>query len=157
LFGRTTRAVLVVAAISLAAAGCGSSHSSTGMGGMDHSTGSPTTVSAARTLDVTMADTRFDLARVDVRVGETVRFVFRNQGKLVHEAVIGTAAAQDAHEKQMAAGGGDMVMHEPGAVSIDPGHTAELSYTFAQAGQLFIGCHQPGHYAAGMKMTISVA
>lgn len=37
------------------------------------------------------------------------------------------------------------------------GKEAALTRTFTEAGTLVIGCHQPGHYAAGMKATLTIA
>lgn len=52
---------------------------------------------------------------------------------------------------------GEMVMHdEPNAVSLQPGETKELTGTFTSAGELIYGCHEPGHYDAGMRGTLTV-
>ena len=37
-----------------------------------------------------------------------------------------------------------------------PGETGSLSMTFAEARSLLIGCHEPGHYEAGMRATLTV-
>ncbi len=39
-------------------------------------------------------------------------------------------------------------------VSVVPGDSATLEYTFDEAGTLVIGCHEPGHYEEGMKMEV---
>jgi uncharacterized cupredoxin-like copper-binding protein len=94
---------------------------------------------------------------VAVAAGTTVKFVFTNTGKVAHEGVIGDQAAQDAHDMEMAQTGmGGRNMHGPGEVSVDPGKTAELTYTFSHAGNFLLGCHYPGHYAAGMHIAITV-
>ena len=41
-------------------------------------------------------------------------------------------------------------------MSVEPGETAELTHTFDQPGQTLIGCHQPGHYTGGMKVTVNI-
>ena len=41
-------------------------------------------------------------------------------------------------------------------VSLRPGKTGEFTNRFDKAGTFEIGCHQPGHYDAGMKITINV-
>lgn len=47
---------------------------------------------------------------------------------------------------------GEMVMHdEPNAVSLQPGETKELTWTFTSAGELIYG-----HYDAGMRGTLTV-
>ena len=40
--------------------------------------------------------------------------------------------------------------------SQEPGETGEISHTFAESERVEIGCHQPGHYALGMKIAVSV-
>lgn len=109
-----------------------------------------------RTVEVEMRDIAFAPTTVDVRAGEKVRFVFKNTGQVTHDAFIGDAAAQDAHEREMREGHGD---HGKGsdAVSVAPGKTAQLVYTFDRPGQLVLGCHQPGHYTGGMKAAINIA
>ena len=42
------------------------------------------------------------------------------------------------------------------AVWVNPGKTAEITTTFATAGTLIIGCHEPGHYEGGMKAILTV-
>ena len=44
------------------------------------------------------------------------------------------------------------------AVAVDaPAHsTVTLVYTFDKAGTTIVGCHVPGHYAAGMRGTITI-
>jgi len=110
---------------------------------------------ADRTIDVEMRDIAYSPTSVDVRVGETVRFKFKNTGQVEHDAFIGDAAAQDAHEKQMREG------HDHGdganAVSVKPGKSASLTHTFDRPGQLVIGCHEPGHYTGGMRITVNIA
>jgi uncharacterized cupredoxin-like copper-binding protein len=109
----------------------------------------------ARTVEVEMRDIAFSPTSLDVRVGEKVRFVFKNTGGVTHDAFIGDQAAQDEHEKDMRGGHDHMKM--PNAVSVNPGKSASLTYTFAKAGQVVIGCHQPGHYTGGMKVLVNVA
>lgn len=110
----------------------------------------------ARVVEVEMRDIAFAPTAVDVRAGERVRFVFKNTGQVVHDAFIGDQAAQDEHEKEMRGGHGD---HGKGgnAVSVKPGKTAQLTYTFDRPGQILIGCHQPGHYTGGMKAAVNIA
>ena len=110
----------------------------------------------ARVIEVEMRDVAFAPTEIDVRAGEKVRFVFTNTGQVTHDAFIGDQAAQEEHEKEMRAGHGD---HGEGsnAVSVKPGKSADLSYTFDRPGQILIGCHQPGHYTGGMKATVNIA
>jgi uncharacterized cupredoxin-like copper-binding protein len=57
---------------------------------------------AKRSVDVGMADNmRFTPDRIDVRQGETIRFVVKNSGKVMHEFVIGTKAENAKHAELM--------------------------------------------------------
>ena len=108
-----------------------------------------------RTVEIEMRDIAFSPSSVDVRAGEKIRFVFTNTGQITHDAFIGDAAAQDEHEKDMRGG------HDHGegsnAISVKPGKKAQLVHTFDRPGQTLIGCHEPGHYTGGMKVTVNVA
>lgn len=112
-------------------------------------------------IEVTMTDMAFTPTAVDVKAGETVTLRFRNDGQAIHEAVIGDAAFQQEHADEMAAMGTSGTMHhdtsdEPAPLVVQPGQTGELTYTAPASGGLLIGCHQPGHWEAGMKATIDV-
>ncbi|MDO8390970.1 MAG: plastocyanin/azurin family copper-binding protein [Actinomycetota bacterium] len=108
-----------------------------------------------RVVEVTMADIRFGTESLAVAAGETVEFRFTNDGEIPHDAFIGDAAAQAQHDIEMAGmDGHDHAM--PGGVTVQPGATESLTYTFEDAGELEIGCHQPGHYSAGMKIDVTV-
>lgn len=136
---------VIVALVVLA--GCGSDGGSTGAGAG---------ANADRTIDVEMRDIAFSPTSLDVRVGETVRFNFKNTGQVTHDAFIGDATAQEAHEKEMREGHGEHGK-DADAVSVKPGKSASLTHTFDQAGQILIGCHEPGHYIGGMRITVNVA
>jgi uncharacterized cupredoxin-like copper-binding protein len=53
-----------------------------------------------RTVEVEMGDIFFKPESIDVKPGETIRFVLRNDGSLLHEFNIGKAAAHAAHQKK---------------------------------------------------------
>ncbi|MGH9187139.1 MAG: cupredoxin domain-containing protein [Acidimicrobiales bacterium] len=117
-----------------------------------------------------MKDLKYSPTSFDVKKGDTVTFAFRNDDAIPHDAFIGDEAAQDDHEAGMrsASTASDMsetsetsgMDHGGGAESeaivVQPGKTGELTHTFDTAGTLLIGCHEVGHYAGGMKATISV-
>lgn len=84
---------------------------------------------------------------------DSIAFDVTNPTDLQHEFVVGDAGTQAHHEPEMTSG----TMHaDSNSVEVAPGQTARLVYTFNQAGSLEIGCHIPGHYAAGMRGTITV-
>lgn len=116
--------------------------------------------SSARTVDVEMKDIAYAPTSVDVKAGEKVTFNFRNTGAIAHDAFVGDAAAQEDHEKEMSEKKSSGMDHDKSAnknaLTVEPGKTASLPYTFDKAGSVLVGCHQPGHYAAGMKIQVNV-
>ena len=109
-----------------------------------------------RTVQVEMTDElRYEPAEFTFQAGETVRFEVTNAGQIVHEFLIGDEAAQDEFEMEMSEGDG-MAHDTDAGVSIEPGESETFEYTFAEAGELLAGCHEPGHYGGGMKATITV-
>lgn len=113
---------------------------------------------ASRTIEVTANDDfTFDPASVTITTGETVTFRVTNAGVIPHDFTLGDTHMQDEHEAEMAEMSGDMAMHdEPNAFVLEPGETKEVTWHMTQAGEILFGCHQPGHYAAGMKGTITI-
>ena len=109
-----------------------------------------------RTIEVGMADNmRFTLDRIEVRLGETVRFRVKNHGKAMHEFVIGTKAENAKHAEQMIKFP-NMEHDEPYMAHVPPGKTGEIVWTFNRAGTFEFACLIAGHYAAGMVGTIVV-
>lgn len=149
---RALSALLLASSLTVAA--CGS--------GEDAATSKP-----ARTIDVSMTDNAFTPSSFEVAAGEEVTFAFTNDGTVDHEAILGTEAEQADHEATMAGddadhGTGEMEGMDHGsgsaaeAVTVEPGGTGTLERTFDRPGTVIIGCHEPGHYEAGMKATITV-
>jgi len=131
------------------------------MGEMTFNFGEPADAADAdRVIDLTANDDfSFDPSEIEVSMGEVITFRVVNNGALIHDFTLGDEMTQDEHDEEMAemAEGGDMMMQdEPNAVSIDPGESKEVTWHFTEAGTVLIGCHQVGHYAAGMKATITV-
>lgn len=152
------RAIALALASVVALAACGDDAGSDPAG---DASGEP------RTVEVTMTDMAFSPSSLDVEAGETVNFVFRNDGAVRHEAVFGNQAEQEAHHEEMAAMGGshddmdgtmphDGEMSELHSVVVEPGETVEMTHTFDAAGPTMVGCHEPGHWEAGMKLDIDV-
>ena len=111
---------------------------------------------ATRTVEIEMRDIAFEPETLQVEQGEKIRFRFRNTGKLPHDAFIGDAEAQTDHEREMRDQDDGGHEHGDDGTTVEPGQTGELTHTFAEAGTVEIGCHQRGHYDAGMKVTVTV-
>jgi len=113
--------------------------------------------SAKRSIAVGMADNmRFTPDKIEVRTGETVRFVARNNGKVMHEFVIGTKAENGKHAELMVKFP-TMQHDEPYMAHVPPGKTGEIVWTFNRAGEFEFACLIAGHYQAGMVGAITVA
>ena len=135
---------------------------------------------ATRSIEVVMGDMSFTPKAIDIKAGETIRFVLVNKGQLLHEFNLGDAAMHAKHQQEMlqmqqsgmltpngmkemdhgAMAGMDhgMMKHDdPNSVLVEPGKTAELTWTFTKATSLEFACNIPGHYQAGMvgKLTVS--
>jgi len=106
-----------------------------------------------RTVEVTIHYSRFDPSTLSFDPGTTVRFEIRNTDPIDHEFILGDEEVQAIHERGTEAHHGA----RPGEISIPAGTTRITTYTFAEAGRLIFGCHLPGHYAYGMRGTVTVA
>jgi uncharacterized cupredoxin-like copper-binding protein len=111
-------------------------------------------------VEVAMVDIAYEPDHVTVPAGEEITFRFTNDGAINHEATIGTAEEQEAHAQEMAATGDHEGMDHGGAddpsLTLGPGASGELTHVFAEPGEYLIGCHVPGHYEAGMVVTVTV-
>ena len=111
---------------------------------------------ATRTVKVDMSDKmRFTPASLTVKRGETVRFVVKNSGKVMHEMVIGTMKELKEHAEMMRKHP-TMEHDEPYMAHVAPGKTETMTWQFTKAGEFHFGCLVPGHFEAGMVGTISV-
>lgn len=110
-----------------------------------------------RTVNVDMTDNmRFTPSSLDVKQGETVRFVVKNSGGVKHEFVLGTQAELKEHYELMKKFP-EMEHSDPNQVTVAPGKTGEVIWQFTKAGKVDFACLQPGHYDAGMKGAVTVA
>ena len=110
-----------------------------------------------RTVTLSMSDNmRFTPDKLLFKQGETVRFVIRNQGKLLHELVIGTKKELDEHAAMMIKSP-DMRHDEPSMVHVAAGKSGSLVWNFNRAGEFDFACLIAGHYQAGMAGKITVA
>lgn len=134
-----------------------------------------TAAEASRTVEVTLYEMYYEPESIDVKAGETVRFVVKNAGELLHEFNIGTTAMHEAHQAKMqlmmdhgmltptginhemahmdhsSMPGMEGLGHQdPNSVLVAPGETKELIWTFSGDAQLEFACNMPGHYGAGM-------
>jgi uncharacterized cupredoxin-like copper-binding protein len=106
---------------------------------------------------------RYEPRVVRVLAGRPVVFRIKNTSSLAHEALLGNEKAQNAHAKEMKAMAGMSMPHHAadykdgeGFVEIKANSTEEIRTTFRKVGRTIIGCHLPGHYEGGMRLTVIV-
>nr|WP_315495110.1 cupredoxin family protein [uncultured Rhodoferax sp.] len=111
---------------------------------------------ATRTVTVEMADSmRYTPSEIQVKKGETVRFVVKNVGKVRHELSLGTEKELLEHLEQMKKNPG-MEHDEPSKITLDAGKQGEIVWQFTKAGTVNFACLMPGHFEAGMKGQVKV-
>ena len=115
-----------------------------------------TPAQVTRTISIDMTDAmRFTPDQLTVEKGETVRFVVRNTGRMLHEMVIGTPEALAKHAALMARFP-NMEHGEAYMVHVEPGKTGEIVWHFNRAGSFEFACLIAGHFEAGMRGTLTV-
>ena len=131
-----------------------------------------------RTIEIEMYDNYYYPTQIDVKKGETVKFIVKNLGELVHEYNIGTKEMHIKHQPEMA----KLVEHEilladkidhekmkkmakkdhslghshSNSVLLEPNETGEIIWKFTKDISLEMACNMPGHYETGMVGKINV-
>ena len=131
-----------------------------------------------KTIKVNMYDNYYEPKTINVKKGETVRFIVENKGVLVHEFNIATMKMHKKHGpemldmmkngillpnkinkekmKQMAKMNHKMAHSHSNSVLLEPKQKAELIWKFTSNAELFGGCNVPGHLEAGMISKINI-
>ena len=109
-----------------------------------------------RTVRVDMSDTmRFKPAMIEVRQNDTVRFIVKNSGKVLHEMVLGTMAELKEHAARMRKHP-EMEHAEAYMIHVTPGKSGSMIWQFTEPGEFHYACLVPGHFEAGMMGRIRV-
>ena len=113
----------------------------------------------ARIIQVTMNEgdgkMMFIPDRVEIKRGEQVKFMLRNNGELDHEFILASTAENVKHAEEMKKNP-EMEHDDPNAKRLSPKKTTEIVWKFTKAGQFEYGCLIPGHREAGMTGTVIV-
>ena len=131
-----------------------------------------------RTIEIEMYDNYYYPTQIEVKKGETIKFIVKNLGELVHEYNIGTKEMHIKHQPEMA----KLVEHEilladkidhvkmkkmskkdhslghshANSVLLEPNKTGEIIWKFTKDISLEMACNMPGHYEAGMVGKINI-
>jgi uncharacterized cupredoxin-like copper-binding protein len=114
----------------------------------------------ARAVEITMregdGEMTFAPAEIEVRKGEQIRFVLKNQGERDHDFILdsfeGNAKHKIAMEKDP-----EMEHGAPNVTRTTTKNSSELLWRFTTAGAFEFACLHPGHYDAGMKGVVLVS
>jgi uncharacterized cupredoxin-like copper-binding protein len=93
--------------------------------------------------------------RIEVKRGEQIRFVIKNDGALKHEFMLATVEENAEHGKLMEKFP-DMEHDDPNGKTLEPGKSAEVLWKFTKAGTFEFACLIPGHHQAGMHGLVVV-
>jgi uncharacterized cupredoxin-like copper-binding protein len=111
---------------------------------------------APERVELTLTEYGFSSTRTTFEAGKTYEFVITNTGTIPHEMVISPPHFIDDEDSH--------IDHSDALIEVEeselpPQATVTVAYTFPEdsAGQkLEFGCYVPGHYEAGMKLSITV-
>lgn len=110
----------------------------------------------SKTVEINMTDNmRYSLDNLEIKQGETVRFIVKNTGVIRHEFVLGNATEIAEHYEIMKKAP-TMKHDDDQSLSLAPNTSGEIIWEFTEAGSVQFACLEIGHYDAGMKGTIVI-
>ena len=130
-----------------------------------------------RTIEIKMYDNYYEPKEINIKKGETIKFIVYNYGELVHEFNIATKDMHIKHQpemmkmvehqilladkidkkkmKEMAKKDHSMGHSHSNSVLLEPNQSAELIWKFSTDINLEAACNVPGHYQSGMVAKIN--
>lgn len=149
--------IAIASALMTAQAYAGANHT------QDHSFGEPGHAEdVTRTVTVEAHDANGEMKFVHeplkIKLGETIKFVVTNKGEMPHEFSLGDSPTQRAHALMMEKMPDMKHEGDPAAVTLEPGETKEIVWTFNKPvqGSIELACQMPGHYEGGMVSKVSM-
>ena len=131
-----------------------------------------------RTIEIKMFDNYYEPNQIDIKKGETVKFVVKNMGELVHEFNIATKEMHIKHQpemlkmvgmeillgdridmkkmKEVAKTDKSMAHSHSNSVLLEPNKSEDLIWKFSKNAKLEVACNVPGHYQAGMIAKVNI-
>ena len=131
-----------------------------------------------RIIKIKMYDNYYEPSSIKVKKGETIKFIVKNLGEMVHEYNIATKEMHIKHQPEMER----LVEHEillgdkidmvkmkemskkdhslshshSNSIMLEPKKTGEIIWKFSKNIDLEMACNVPGHYQVGMVGKIVV-
>ena len=131
-----------------------------------------------RVIEIKMYDNYFEPNVLNIKKDETIKFIVKNYGELVHEFNIATKEMHIKHQpemmkmveheilladridkekmKQMAKKDHSMAHSHSNSVLLEPNEISEIIWKFSTTANLEAACNVPGHYEAGMVADIKI-
>ena len=125
-----------------------------------------------RIINIKMFDNYYEPNLIKVKKGETIKFIIKNLGELVHEYNIGTKEMHIKHQpemqrlvdyeillidkidkikmKKMSKKDHSLAHSHSNSVMLEPNKTGEIIWKFTKNLNLQMACNIPGHYESGM-------
>ena len=162
---------LAVFAVSVAMSIVSSSALASGSHDGGHESGSIGSAGDAGHIDqeitIEMGEMYFSPSNIEIRKGETIRFIVNNVGEFVHEFNIATEAMHLEHSEEMMMmidmgiveadkinrqmmADSDMAHSDPNSLLLEPNEVGEVIWTFNGDATLELSCNVPGHRESGM-------
>ena len=130
-----------------------------------------------KVIQVNMYDNYYEPSKIEIKKGETIKFVVTNKGDLVHEFNIATKNMHLKHQEEMmrlveneiilsdkidkqkmivmSKISPELSHSHSNCVLLSPGERAVLIWKFTNSVNLEAACNVPGHYEAGMIAEIN--
>ena len=131
-----------------------------------------------RTIEIKMFDNYYEPNQIDIKKGETIKFVVKNLGELVHEFNIATKEMHIKHQPEMlkmvameillgdridmkkmkeaAKSDHSMAHSHSNSVLLEPNEKGDIVWKFENAMNIEIACNVPGHYQIGMIAKVDI-
>ena len=113
----------------------------------------------SRTIEIIMREDHgapiFQPTRIEVKRGEQIRFVLRNEGEEDHEFMLATADENLKHAEVMRKHP-NMEHDDPNGISLKPGKKGEIVWRFTKRGTFEYACLVGNHRDYGMYGTVLV-
>ena len=109
----------------------------------------------SRTVEIEMSEMNYEPFKVEVKLGEQIRFVLRNVGTEDHEFLLATTKENLKHAAVMRKHP-HMEHDEPNGVRVAPKKTAEIVWKFTKPGTFEYSCLIPDHREYGMTGHVKV-
>ena len=132
----------------------------------------------SKIIEIKMYDNYYEPNIIEVKEGETIKFVVINLGELVHEFNIATKEMHIKHQPEMmmmvekeillgdridlkkmkeaAKTNHSMAHSHSNSVLLEPKKSADLIWKFSKNANLEAACNVPGHYDSGMVAKVNI-